>query len=518
MPTTDEARIDRLTRIVATGATRRGLLGLIAAAAVGGTADAEGRKRKPARHRKPKGTDHEPTGTAPSASRSAGPACAAAGGKACDARQARPGANLSGCDLSAQGLVGHNLSGANVSRANLAGAYLIGANLSGANLGSACLSGANLRDAVLRSANTGGADFTGAQLCGADLRGTGIAATQIAAAKVCCDTTLPNGKSAKPCPAGRTCCDSGCFDLKRSGANCGRCGNSCASGTICCNGRCVKPSAAAQCATGSCLVPRDDIQEAVDEAQDGDVILLCGGTWTLANTIVIGKRIDIFGSPDGTTVISGQHEVQVFGLDENAVVELLDLTVTDGFADQGAGIFNQGVLTLTNSAVQNGVARQGAGIYNEGKVGIYGVVIKDNGVAQGDDPLNPYYEGGGIYSAGGTVNLHVTSVVRNNSAYDGVKGDGYGAGIYSYSSNITLFQGSTVSDNTADADGGGLYANQSVISMHKGSKVTGNTAASGGGLHTYQLFNSGITIASKTIVTGNHPDNCSGTPAANCVG
>lgn len=44
------------------------------------------------------------------------------------------------------------------------------------------------------------------------------------------------------CITGRTCCDGCCLDLEGDEENCGACGNICPQGTVCCSGSCVDPS------------------------------------------------------------------------------------------------------------------------------------------------------------------------------------------------------------------------------------------------------------------------------------
>jgi hypothetical protein len=116
MASMDGHRFDTLTRTLATGTSRRdllgGLLGLVALSPL----------------------------------RAAAQGCAPIG----------PGAYLAGCDLSGLDLAGVNLAGANLRGANLTGTTLDGANLSGANL-----SNATLTVGALDHANTAGANLWG---------------------------------------------------------------------------------------------------------------------------------------------------------------------------------------------------------------------------------------------------------------------------------------------------------------------------------------------------------------------
>lgn len=86
----------------------------------------------------------------------------------------KPGADLSGAQLSGMDLEGRDLTGVNLYQANLLGAKLRDVNLSGANLHGARiaktdLNGANLTGADLRDTKLYGADLRYAKLSGADL-------------------------------------------------------------------------------------------------------------------------------------------------------------------------------------------------------------------------------------------------------------------------------------------------------------------------------------------------------------
>ena len=382
----DGNRFDAITQSLGAGTTRRGALGLLAVAAGLALDAASVRSRK--RKRKHEHKQGKPGDDAP---RVAGNVCAAAGARACNPAQARSGSNLSRCDFAAAGLVGAKLNGVNASQANFAGAHMLGVNLGGANLGNACFAGATLRNASLRGVTVGGADFSDADLCGADLRGTNVTAAQIAAASVCCSTRLPNGKPAAPCSAGWTCCGSSCTDVKHDSGNCGRCGNVCQSGEICCGGRCVDPAPGGRCGLGDpdCLPPAQDLQEAFDAASEGATIHLCAGTWELSDTILVNKSLNIFGPTGGGTVLSGQGANQVVGIRPNISVIIGNVTFTQGDADEGAGIFNQGNLGLYDCQVTHNSARLGGGIYNEGNLYLYDTTISHNAVKKRLGPVHP---------------------------------------------------------------------------------------------------------------------------------
>ncbi|MFN8591916.1 MAG: pentapeptide repeat-containing protein [Thermomicrobiales bacterium] len=555
----DDARFDAVTRALGAGASRRGVLSLLAGITGLGLVEvtAKPRKRKPSeRATDTSGKQHQQHRVHSAGSR-ASAVCAAAGTRVCNLNQAKAGRNLSGCDYAEAGLVGVPLNGTNLSEANLRGARLIAANISGANLRDTCLSGARLTDASLKGANLGGADLSGASLCGANLRGTNLSSSQLAGTTVCCSTMLPNGKSAAPCPSGRTCCGHGCADLKIDTADCGKCGNVCARGQICCSGKCVAQRAGNLCELGeaACAPDTEDLQAAIDGTPEYGTLQLCAGSWTLIDTVLIGKSITIIGAaPPYTTTITAQAQnsqlgIQLFGIRSSARVSLQNLQLVGGFAEQGAGIFNQGDLTIADCQIGNNQGVLGSGIYNEGTLHMIRGQVSGNTTDNIYDERNPGTIGaGGLYNDEGTV-LTEGTVFSGNLG--GLFGDpdndatGYGGGIYNYFGTVTLKSGTSLQNNQANYEGGGIFNEQGAVYVYgstlsgnaagdaagqegygggiyldggrllldANAKVSGNTArdsGEGGGVYlednTINRVISSVTIP-KNVVTGNAPDN-----------
>ncbi len=98
------------------------------------------------------------------------------------------------------------------------------------------------------------------------------------------------------------------------------------------------------------------IQSAVDDARDGDVICIAGGTYYPEKTIDIGaKEITLRGSVDRkgnlNTIIDGQDEIRLFQCS----------------AKQGKRRKEKGSVVLEYLVIQNGYANEGAGLYNNGR-------------------------------------------------------------------------------------------------------------------------------------------------------
>ncbi|MCA9862678.1 MAG: pentapeptide repeat-containing protein [Thermomicrobiales bacterium] len=509
------SQFDALLRAVGNNVSRRSALGLLTLAASLFTLDtADARNRK---HRKRRRVRSRRRRRRKDQRARKGAVCKRAGSRACELAQAAPGQDLRNCNLANGALVWANLSGAKASRANLSGAHLLGSELDGADISRACMAGATLRNASLRGANLDGADLGGADLCGADLRGAQVTNAQLSSASACCSTRRSDGSSAAPCSPGRTCCDGGCIDLTTSSANCGACGNTCAAGQVCCEGACVVPGGGQRCSTPDpvCIPSSQDLQQVFDEAEDNVTIHLCAGTWQLTNTLLIAKNLTILGSGDGqgTVLDGGWANIQIVGIRQHATVEFKNVTFTNGVADEGAGLFNQGYLTLYNCQVTRNSARQGGGVYNEGTVRVFYGSFADNIVTPGSAPFNPDYSGGAIYNDEGTVYVEGTAFTHNLANVANMD-DGEGGAIFNYYGQVTLSPGTQVTDNHAIDWGGGIYNDGGRLVVQAGTSITSNAAGNGGG----GIYADGgsYEIAAGAVIN-NTPDDCDGSLKPNCT-
>ena len=98
------------------------------------------------------------------------------------------------------------------------------------------------------------------------------------------------------------------------------------------------------------------LQEAIDQAQTGDTLILCAGTWTLTGNspVVIRKDLKLVGAGAGKTFLDGNNAVQVLQIDETFAtipsVTPQDLTITKGRAFFSGG--------MTQHVAPSFVARQ----------------------------------------------------------------------------------------------------------------------------------------------------------------
>jgi hypothetical protein len=208
----------------------------------------------------------------------------------------------------------------------------------------------------------------------------------------------------------------------------------------------------------------------------GTVTFNCSGTIILTAMITIAADTTIDSSRQSVT-ISGNNAVRVFTVNPGVAVTLNALTITNGSAVDGGGIYNSGTLIVSNSTF-------------------------DGNSARGDYP-GPNF-GGGIYNNNGALTVS-NSTFSSNGAYDG------GGGIYNKSGTLTV-SNSTFAGNGA-ARGGAIYNGNGALTVSN-STFAGNSAYGGGG-SIYNHDSGGAVTTLRNTIVANSPAgaNCFGTIA-----
>ena len=148
---------------------------------------------------------------------------------------------------------------------------------------------------------------------------------------------------------------------------------------------------AADClaATSACQT----IGTAIGKASAGDTISIAAGSYR--EHLALAKNLSLVGQSQDTTIIDGGGGMgQTVSIAGGNVITLTGVTVTNGNANQGAGIFNAGTLALINSTrfeqpracrwrrylqhrqwplivdstISSNSAQYGAGLYNYGQL------------------------------------------------------------------------------------------------------------------------------------------------------
>jgi hypothetical protein len=270
----------------------------------------------------------------------------------------------------------------------------------------------------------------------------------------------------------------------------------------------------------------------------GLVTFACDGTITLTNTIGIATNTVL----DGTghqVAISGGSAVGVFLVYSNLAFSVLNLTIANGKAQNGGGIYNDsGLLTIQNVVFRSNhadprssigrVPGQGGAIFNSsGGINATNCTFSDN-QAFGDSgevavPNSGFPGlGGAIYTAG-TFNASRCLFLRNSAtggtgafgrdgsgASPSAGGDGgAGRGGAIYNAGSAVADSSLFATNSAMGGGGGMGGNGGlVIGFYY--DLTGGKGGDGSNAEGGALFNAGTTKVVNCTFAGNITDGGSG--------
>ncbi|MFZ0546552.1 MAG: choice-of-anchor Q domain-containing protein [Candidatus Promineifilaceae bacterium] len=202
-----------------------------------------------------------------------------------------------------------------------------------------------------------------------------------------------------------------------------------------------------QCTAGDCTL-REAINAANAMTDTNTITFSLSGTIALTATLPgITTEVDIDGAGQQITV-SGSNAYRVMVISNTATVNLVNLTIADGFINDagqnGAGLLSYGTLTVTNSTFTGNSAPFSAG----GAINIRGgSAAFVNSTFSGNNAQN----GGAIYIYGGLITIIHSTISSNNG------------GGFSYLYGITTFYNSIIANNPGDDDchyfgtGGLLY-------------------------------------------------------------
>lgn len=203
----------------------------------------------------------------------------------------------------------------------------------------------------------------------------------------------------------------------------------------------------------------DSIQEAIDEADNGDVVLVQPGEYTeninfAGKNITIGSRVISTGNEGfiEETVIDGDENgsVVTFENNESEDAVLIGFTITNGSAENGGGILirEASPVIYKNVIMQNRAGHDGGGIYciNNSNP------LFDNCMIVGNFAED---EGGGIKLDNDTEPTITQCVIVGNETR------GNGGGINCGSGDNPLIYCCTITENTGEFGGGIWCSNNS---------------------------------------------------------
>jgi hypothetical protein len=258
------------------------------------------------------------------------------------------------------------------------------------------------------------------------------------------------------------------------------------------------------CTIATLACPYTDIQQAIDEAQDGDIIKVGPGIFPGPITLSAIQHLQIIGEGVTQTVI--QQDTFLPNPDFQGIVTcrgttkatISNLTITGNtVAFFGTGIHNRGcTMVVRNSKIQDitDAINDGGGIYNTGKMWLVGSTIR-----------NCKSSNGGGISNSGTLTIMKSAIENNTSVFHGGIKPGGGGILNQKSGQLTLVD-TDVNNNISDSGGSGI-ANFGALYL-KSSNIQHNTSKGdmspgvGGG-----IYNAGTLVLDEGLIDHNVVDH-----------
>lgn len=256
-----------------------------------------------------------------------------------------------------------------------------------------------------------------------------------------------------------------------------------------------------------------------------NTILVPAGTYTLnvppagednalTGDLDITDNLVIEGDVASNTIIDANQLVRVFHIAANVTVKLKDLTIQNGFAGDGGGIFNAGTLHIINSIITNNHTdyeapeygnNEGGGIFNTGTLYISGSQLIGNttdmnmgdggggaimntgilNVTRSEFRQNWAAGGGAVYNRGGQATLTDCKLFTNWARF-------FGGAVQNVQGGSTIITRCTISGNNDSVylGGGTMLLLNSTVSGNVGYRVAGGINSFGGAM---QIINSTIS-------------------------
>ena len=189
------------------------------------------------------------------------------------------------------------------------------------------------------------------------------------------------------------------------------------------------------------------------------------GAINLGSGLTISSNLTITGPGASSVAVKGggsSSNFSVFTVNSGVTASISGLTISNGNAPNGGGVYNAGSLTLTDDTLSGNSAQYGGGVYNG-----HGTATLTNDTLSGNSAQS---DGGGVYNGHGTATLTNDTLPGNLARY--------GGGVYN--SGTATLTNDTLSGNSAQSDGGGVYNGHGTATLTNDT-LSGNSAQSDGG-------------------------------------
>lgn len=168
-----------------------------------------------------------------------------------------------------------------------------------------------------------------------------------------------------------------------------------------------------------------------------DVIVLAAGTYDLTSALTVDSAVTIQGASASTTILDARERSGVIRVPAGGNLTLRNLTVTNGVADEGGGIYNSGRVAVDACTISHNRAIVGGGISSTGALEVTGSLITGNEARGGDGMHGGSYGryggggggaglGGGVYVNGGMAQV-TSTFITDNTARGGNGGNANGS-------------------------------------------------------------------------------------------
>ncbi|OQX23624.1 MAG: hypothetical protein BWK80_24915, partial [Desulfobacteraceae bacterium IS3] len=230
---------------------------------------------------------------------------------------------------------------------------------------------------------------------------------------------------------------------------------------------------------------------------------LAGQTIALTTgEMAIDKNLTISNANAPGLVISGNNASRVFNINSGKTVTITNLTISNGKASNGAGIFNDGNLTLNNCSLTDNTA--------DGDSTGGGAILNSETATINNSSIFGNYTTGNNSTGAGIFNDPSCSLTLTNCTVSGnaAAGSGNGGGIFNAAGSLTV-NNCTITGNTANSGSGVVNAGGTANIKH--TVIAGNTATSG----TNPDVGGDFTSNGYNLIGADTSDNSAFTPGNN---